>query len=58
MKTIIQGLSFIGSFCGIVLTAAALEQNAITIKGSLLWFAISLALMVVAIIINKEEYEE
>ena len=58
MKTIIQGLSFIGSIFGIILTASALEQSTITIKESLVWFAVCLVLGVIACVVDRGEYEE
>lgn len=57
MKTIIQGICFLGAIFGTILTATALEQDCITIKQSLVWFAVCAVLGIIAISV-REEYEE
>lgn len=58
MKTIIQGACFICSILGLIGTAGALDHNTISIAQSIMQFAICLALLIVAVVIDKEEYEE
>ena len=58
MKTIISGLLFLGAAAGAIVTASAIDTNAISLRSGAIIMLVCVAAIGVVGFINREEYEE